>query len=72
MKAKKALVYRSAFSKPPISLKPKPLVQPEVAHIRVTKVKIAYVLMSLLVTKALRSDKINFRILCIIQDWDKV
>lgn len=72
MKAKEALVCRSAFPKPPISLGPEPLVLPRVAHIGVTEVKIAHALMSQSATKAPGPDKINFRILRMIWDWDKV
>ena len=72
MKAKEALICRSAPPKPPISLGPEPLVLPGVAHIGVTEVKIAHALMSQSATKAPGPDKINFRILRMIWDWDKI
>lgn len=72
MKAKEALVRRSAFPKPPIGLEPEPFVLPGVAHRGVTEEKIFHALMSQSATKAPGPDKINFRILRMIWDWDKV
>lgn len=46
IKTKEAFICRLLFPKPPISFGPKPLVLPAIAHIGVTKIKIAYVLMS--------------------------
>lgn len=72
IKAKKAFICRSIFPKPPISLRLEPLVLPGIAYIGVTKVKIAHVLISQSAIKAPWPDKINFRILHMIWDWDKV
>lgn len=72
MKAKEALVCRSAFLKPPIGLEPESSVLPGVAHRGVTEEKIFQALMSQSATKAPGTDKINFRILRMIWEWDKV
>lgn len=72
MKAKEALVRRSAFPKPPKSLRPEPVVLPGIAHKGVTEVKVANALMFQSATKAPGPDKINFQILRMIWDWDKV
>lgn len=60
MKAKEALVRRSAFPKPPISLGPEPLVLPGIAHMEITEEKVSYALMSQSTAKAPGPDKITF------------
>ncbi len=72
MKRKKALVCKSAFPKPPSSPGPEPWMITGVAHIEITEEKISYSLMSLSATKAPGPDKINFQILRMIWEWDKV
>lgn len=66
MKAKKALVCKLAFPKPPKSLQPEPVVLPGIAYKRVTKVEVANALMFQSATKAPGPDKINFQILRMI------
>lgn len=66
MKVKEAFVCKLVFLKSFISLKLELFVLPKIAYIRVTKVKIAYVLIFLLVSKTFRPNKINFWILYII------
>lgn len=66
MKVKEAFVCKLVFLKSPISLELKLFILPEIAYIRATKVKIAYALIFLLVSKTFRPNKINFWILYII------
>lgn len=66
MKVKEALICRSAFPKFPINLGPELLIQPGVAYIEVTKVKIGHALTSQLAIKTPWLNKINFQILHII------
>lgn len=72
MKTKEDLVRRSAFPKPSLSLDSEPTIVPGIAHKKVTKVKVAYALISQSAIKAPRPDKINFQIFHIIWDWDKI
>ncbi len=72
MKVKEDFVRKSAFSKPPISLDREPVVTPGIAHKSVTEVEVSHALMSQSATKAPGPDKINFQILRMIWDWDKV
>ncbi len=66
MKAKEALVRRSAFPKPPPNLF-EPLVIPfGLAHTKITEEIVAQALTTQVATKAPDSDKINFQILQMI------
>ena len=71
MKAKEALVYQSAFPKPPISLETEPLISSGIAHKGITEEKIYLALVTQAIAKAPGPNKINFRILRMIWDWDK-
>lgn len=63
MKAKEALVRRSAFSKPlPNPIEP-PITPRKMAHTKITEEIVAPALMTPAATKAPGLDKINFRIL---------
>lgn len=66
MKAKEALVYRSAFPKPPISLEAEPLISSGIAHKRITEEKVYLALVIQAIAKAPGPNKINFRILRMI------
>ena len=66
MKAKEALIERSAFSKPPPN-PIEPLVSPcGLLHTKVTEEVVTQVLMTQAATKAPDPDKINFQILRMI------
>ena len=71
MKAKEALVRRSAFPKlPPNPVEP--LVSPYgLLHTKVTEKVVAQALMTQAATKAPGPDKINFQILRMIWSWEK-
>lgn len=70
MMAKEALVRKSAFPSPPTSLHSEPNVMSGVAHRMVTKDVIHKALMTQSISKAPGLDKINFRILRMIWEWD--
>ena len=70
MKAKEALVCKSAFPSPPKCGYSEPVIIPGVAHQTVTKDIIYEALMTQSTSKALGPDKINFQILCMVWDWD--
>ena len=70
MKAKEALVCKSAFPSPPKSVHSEPIVMSGVAHQMVTKDIIYKALMTQSTSKALRPDKIYFRILHMVWEWD--
>ena len=72
MKGKEALVCKSAFRKPLSSPGPEPCMITGIAHMEITKEKISYALMSQSATKAPGQDKINFQILRMIWEWDKM
>lgn len=71
MKAKEALVRRSAFPKPPTSLVQTPVTSSGSAHTKITEAIVAQALMTQAGTKAPGPDKINFQILQMIWGWDK-
>ncbi len=71
MKAKEALVQRSAFPKPPTNLIEPPVTSFGLAHTKITEESVAQALMTQLATKAPGPDKINFPILQMIWGWDK-
>ena len=71
MKAKEALVCKSAFPKPPASHNQEPSMIAGTAHLKITEEKIAYALMSQSATKAPGPDKINFQIIRMLWEWDK-
>ena len=66
MKAKEALVQRSAFSKLSISFIQTPVTSSRLAYTKITKAIVAQVLVTQVGTKALGPDKINFQILQMI------
>lgn len=66
MKAKKDLVRRSVFSKPPTSLRPEPAISSRIAHRNITEIDVTNALLSQSAIKALRPDKINFQVLRMI------
>ena len=72
MKAKEALVRKSAFPKPPTNLLELPVTSFGLAHTKITKEVVAQALMTQAATKAPGPDKINFQILQMIWDWDKI
>ena len=70
MKAKKALVRKSAFPSPPTIFHDEPVVMPGVAHQTVTEDVINKGLMTQSTSKVLGPDKFNFRILRMVWEWD--
>ncbi len=70
MKEKEKLVCKAAFPSPPKSDHSEPIVTPGVAHQKVTKNVIYTALMTQSMSKAPGPDKINFRILCMVWEWD--
>lgn len=72
MKAKEALVRKSAFPRPPIDFRPEPRIEPGIAHITVTEDTVSQALFGQLATKAPGPNKINFQILRMIWSWDKL
>ena len=71
MKAKEALVRRSAFPKPPPNLFKPPVILRGVAHTKMTEEIVAQALTIQAATKAPGPDKINFHILQMIWSWEK-
>ena len=72
MKAKEALVRKSAFPKPPANCEVPRVIGAGTAHVKVTEEIVAQALMTQAATKAPGPDRINFRILRMVWDWDKV
>ena len=72
MKAKEALVRKSAFPKPPSDSHPDPEIEPGSAHLAITENIVYHALFSQSATKAPEPNKINFQILRLIWSWDKV
>lgn len=70
MKTKEALVKKTAFPKPPATNNAQAIVVSEIAHKKVSKKVIKQALMTQSISKALRLDKFNFSILCLIWEWD--
>ena len=66
MKAKEALIWKSAFLKPSASLVSDSMIQLKIAYTRITIENIRSVLMTQAITKAPGPNKINFQILHII------
>lgn len=66
MKAKEALVRKSAFPKPPINLYELPAIPSGSAHTKITEDVVAQALMSQAATKAPGPDMINFQVLQMI------
>ena len=66
MKAKEALVRKSAFAKPLIGLAEPPVISPGMAHIKVTEEAVSQGLMTQAAMKAPGPNKINFQILQMI------
>ena len=71
MKAKEALVRKSAFPKPPTNSRPDPEIELGVAHLTITEDIVFHALFSQSATKAPGPNKINFQILRMIWGWDK-
>lgn len=61
MKAKEALVRKSAFPQPPSNLGPDPITSPGITHATITKDIVSEALVSQSATKAQGPDKINFQ-----------
>lgn len=72
MKVKEALVRKSAFPKSPANIGEPPIICPRTAHVQVTQEVVSQAFMAQAATKAPGPDKINFRILRMVWDWDKV
>lgn len=72
MKAKEAMVRKSAFPKPLTNLGKPPVTSSRLAHVQVTRKVISKALMTQAATKASGPNKINFRILQMIWEWDKI
>lgn len=72
MKAKKAIIRKSVFSTPLPHLKQSLPMFSDVAYNQISQKGVSEVLMTQVTTKASRPDKINFKILQLILDWDKV
>ena len=66
MKAKEALVHKSAFPKPPTNLAERPSLFSGIAHMKVTEKAVSQALMTQAAIKAPGLDKINFQILQMI------
>lgn len=71
MKAKEALVRKSAFPKPPTNFGEPLVLSSGMAHLRVTEEAVSETLMTQAAMKASGPDKINFRILQMVWGWDK-
>ena len=71
MKAKESLVCKSAFSKPFASHNQEPSMIAGIAYLKIMKKKISYAFMSQCGTKAAGPNKINFRIIRMLWEWDK-
>ena len=72
IRVKEVLVYKLAFSKPPINFWPDPKIEPETTHIRTTKSNMSQALFCQLATKAVSPNKINFLIVRMIWSRDKL
>ena len=72
MKAKEALVRKSAFPKPPINLVELPVISLGLAHTKITEEVVAQALVTQAATKTPGPNKINFQVLQMIWNWDKV
>lgn len=70
MKAKEKSIQESIFLPPPRCSYVEPSVWPRIAHQKATKEVIFHAFMSQSTSKALGPDKINFRILNMILEWD--
>lgn len=66
MKAKEALVRRSAFPQPPTDFVQIPVISSGLAHIKVTEEMVVQALMTQAAIKAPCPNKINFQILQMI------
>lgn len=71
MKAKEALVRKSAFPNPLANLGPEPIIYPRIAHTRVTIESVRSALMTQAIFKAPGPNKINFQTLRMTWEWDK-
>lgn len=71
MKAKEALVHKSAFPKPPANLVELLILSSGMAHIKVTPEAVSLALITQAAMKASGPDMINFTILQMIWGWDK-
>lgn len=72
IKAKEALIRKSAFPKPPTNLAKLPVTFSGMAHTKIIQEIVSQALMTQATTKAPRPDKINFQILQMIWSWDKM
>ncbi len=72
MKVKQALVRKSAFLKPPANLGEPPVTSFGIPYTKVTQEEVFQALMDQSLRKSSGPNKINFGILRMIWDWDKV
>lgn len=71
MKAKEAFVYQSAFPKPFTSFIIELVIIFGVAYKEITEEKVYFALVTQVIAKAPKPNKISFRILHIIWNWEK-
>lgn len=71
IKAKEVLVYKLAFPKSPANLAKLLILSSGTAHMKVTPEVILQTLMTQVVIKVFKPDKINFKILQMIWGWNK-
>ena len=71
MKAKEALVRKSAFPKPPPNFFETPTIPLKLAHTKITEEIVGQALLTQAATKAPGPDKINFQVLQMIWSWKK-
>lgn len=70
MKAKEALVRKSAFPKLPSDFRPDQRIEPGIAHVTITEDIVCKALVNQSATKAPGPNKISFQILRMIWSWD--
>ena len=70
MKAKEALVRKTAFPPPPTSCIQQAIIPPGQAHVQITTEEVGYALNTQSSAKAPGPDKLNFGILRIFWQWD--
>ena len=71
MKAKEALVRKSAFPRPPPNFLETPAIPLGLAHTKITEKTVGQALLTQAATKAPGPDKINFQVLQMIWSWEK-
>ena len=71
MKAKEALVRKSALLRPPPNFLETPAISLGLAHTKITEETVGQALLTQAATKAPGPDKINFQVLQMIWSWEK-